>query len=355
MDRIPLIKEYVDGIINNIKIPEDRKYATVHTYGVAWCCSFLAQRRGLNPEIAYISGLLHDIYAFYTGSYMCHGQSGAEMARPVIRDMNIFTEEEKKLIQSAIFYHSIKDEVHDDYDELLKDADILQTYFSNSNAPVNYTALPRLQRLLEELGVKAELKGCEPKKSGEGQPFNRETLADFAEKLAGQNIRGEWEDVRYLNIIKYYPESAAFGELKNSWCAAFVYHTALLAGLELPLKQPPYKYRFAGVGTWYKWGKDKGFIYPNNKEYVPERGDIVIYNNIIPPENKPQNGPWHDHIGIFLSKEEEYLTIAEGNVDNRNVSGIVRRKYDDTIGCFLKIPNGLVYDGWQCDYMASIQ
>lgn len=353
MDRISLVKEYVDGVIQNMKSPEEQKYGMIHTYGVAWCCSLLAQKRGLDREIACISGLLHDIYTYFTGSSMCHGQSGADMARPVIRKMNIFTEEEKQLILSAVFYHSVKDVVHGEYEEVLKDADILQTYFTDITSPVPASALPRLNRVLEELGIKAEPKGYAPSKEKEAQPFNRALLADIAEKLAEQRIRGEKEEPVYLEIIKYYPEAEAFDELKNGWCAAFVYHAALLAGLELPIKQPPYKYRFAGVGPWYEWGKEKGFLYFPNGEFIPMRGDIVIYNNIIPKENKQENSSWHDHIGILLSHKGDYLIVAEGNVDNQNVSGIVKRKYDDTIGCFLRIPDGLEYDGWKCDYKAS--
>lgn len=80
--------------------------------------------------------------------------------------------------------------------------------------------------------------------------------------------------------------------------------------------------------------------------FIPGRGNIVIYNNIIPPENKPENLPWHDHIGIVLSNEDEQLIVAEGNIDNKNVAGIMTRKRDNTIGCYVRIPNNYVYDGW---------
>lgn len=353
MDRIATVKEYVDGIINRIENPEDRKYAMLHTYGVAWCCSLLAQKRGLKEEIGYISGLLHDIYTYFSGSAMCHGQSSAEMARPAIKNMKLFSEEEKKLILSAVFYHSIKDRIHDEYDELLKDADILQTFYNTRHPKIPNAALPRLNRLLKELNITTEVTGYEPEAVEESLLFNRLKFANLAEALAGQNIKGEQESEEFLAIIKYYPEANAFEELKNGWCAAFVYHCALKAGLELPIKQPPYKYRFAGVGTWYSWGVDKGFVFKDHEGIIPERGDIVIYNNIIPEGRKQENSPWHDHIGILLSIEEDYFLVAEGNVDNGNISGIVKRKRDNTIGCFLRIPDGIEYDGFLCDYKAS--
>ena len=34
---------------------------TLHSYGVAYLCAAIAYRRDLDPEVAYIMGLLHDI------------------------------------------------------------------------------------------------------------------------------------------------------------------------------------------------------------------------------------------------------------------------------------------------------
>lgn len=90
-----------------------------------------------------------------------------------------------------------------------------------------------------------------------------------------------------MDIIRYYPEVTAFDELKNSWCAAFIYHWALKAGLELPIRQPPLKYRFAGVGTWYEWSKANEFCFYEKDGFVPLRGDIerdkvvTIHNKIF--------------------------------------------------------------------------
>ena len=187
------------------------------------------------------------------------------------------------------------------------------------------------------------------------EPFMRSKFADLAEAIASQHVCGERDNEVFMNIIKYYPEASAFHELKNYWCASFVYHCALEAGLKLPIKQPPYRYRFAGVGTWYQWASDNHFCFYEKDGFIPSRGDIVIYNNIIPPDNKPNNSPWHDHIGVLLSCEEEYLLMAEGNINNQNVSGLIKRKRDHTIGCFVRIPDHFEYDGWTCDYKAYLK
>lgn len=355
MNRITIVKQYVDNIIDNIVSEKERKDAIIHTYGVAQCCSLIANKRGLNSELAFISGLLHDIYAYFTGSYLCHGPSGAEMARPAIRDMKIFSDEEKKIILSAIFYHSDKIHVHDEYDELLKDADVLQSFLNASSCRIFYSNLPRLSKILNEFNIKTTPIEFGHDLGNEKETFKRSFLADIAEDLAAKKINGEKENITFAKIIQYYPEVFAFDELKSGWCAAFVYYCVLKAGMELPIKQPPIKSRFAGVGAWYEWGKDNGFIFSEKDKIKPCRGDIVIYNNIIHKENKTKDSLWHDHIGIILScDKDDFLIVAEGNIDNKNVSGIIKRRRDNTIGCYLRIPDGYQYEGWKCDYKASM-
>lgn len=153
MERILKIRDYVNQIIDNIPSEEERKIATKHTYGVAQLCTMIAAKRGLNPELAHISGFLHNIYTNFTGSSLCHAISGAEMARTAIRDMNIFTQEENEIILSSIFYHSDKEHIHDDYDEVLKDADVLQHYFDDACFRIYKPNYSRLNKVLEELGI----------------------------------------------------------------------------------------------------------------------------------------------------------------------------------------------------------
>ena len=356
MDRINTVRQYVDRMIQNRASHDERRNAYVHTYGVAQCCTMIAVKRGLNPELAHISGLLHDLYTYFTGSSLCHAISGADMARTAIRAMNIFTKEEKEIILSAIFYHSDKALIHDPYDELLKDADVLQHFLYDASFRIDYPVIPRLNKVLEEFGLTAVsapvIYEQEPVKTT--GTFKRSVFADIAEGIASQKVCGEREHTVFMNIIKYYPEPSAFDELKNYWCAAFVYHCTLEAGLELPIRMPPFKYRFAGVGTWYEWATANHFCFYEKDGFMPSRGDIVIYNNIIPQENKQKNSPWHDHIGVVLSCEHEFLVVAEGNINNQNVSGIIERKRDHTIGCFVRIPENFTFDVSKCDYKAYL-
>ena len=350
MSRIEAVKEYVDSIIENIVSAAERKKAYIHTYGVAECCALIAGKRVLNTELTYISGLLHDIYAYKVGCYSCHSQSGAEMVRPLLRDMKAFSDDEQKLVLSAIFHHANKDLVHDDYDEVLKDADILQPFLNDANLRIFHLAIPRLNKMLDEFGIKANPSEYNfEQKNISSQVDKRLLLADISEKLASKKICGEKTDNDFMELIKYFPEASAFDELKNAWCAAFVYHCCMKSGIELPIKTPPATCRFACVGAWYEWGKANNFCFYEKDGFIPLRGDIVIFNNIVPAGNKPENSPWHDHIGVVLSCDGQ-LVVAEGNIDNNNVSGILTRLRDNTIGCYVRIPDDYEFDGWKYDY-----
>jgi hypothetical protein len=354
MNRIAEIRKFVDKIIMRLPNDDEKEQAFIHTYGVAQCCALISCNRGLDTELAYISGLLHDLYAYFTGSYMCHSQSGADMAKVVLNKMNLFSKEEKIIILSAIFYHANKDIVHDQYDEVLKDADILQSFLNDTCSQIFYLDLPRLTKILKELNVSPTPIAYGRNYVVSAKTFRKSLMADIAEELSEKNITGERDNKDFMEIIKYYPEESAFDELKNAWCAAFVYHCALRAGIELPIRQPPVGNRLAGVGSWYEWSKLNNICFYEKDGFVPARGDVVIYNNIIPIENKPKDSLWHDHIGIILSCEENFFVVAEGNINNKNISGIIKRKRDKTIGCFIRLTDGYKYDGWKCDYKSYL-
>lgn len=355
MTKKDAVQDYLEAVLIQIDSKEERFYSFQHAYGVAQCASLLAVKRGIDSDTAYVCGLLHDIYSFKTGYTPFHAINGAEMIRVAFKNelRDIFTEEEQKLIKSAVFHHSDKEHLHDEYDEVLKDSDLLQHWLSDKEK--ENCICERLLKIQAELGLPiSEIpanKITAEERIAKSIRYSRAQMADIAEELANKKIEGIRTDSDYMKIIRYYPEQTAFDELKNGWCAAFVYHCAILAGLRLPIRQEPlYITRFAGVRAWYEWGEKYGFCFKEENGFKPERGDIVIYDNIIPEENKPPLTPWHDHIGIVLSVEEDNLLVAEGNVDNKNVSGIVKRSKYKNIGCYLRIPEDYRYDGWKYDY-----
>ncbi len=350
MGRVEKIMQYIDDIFLNIINSDERKVAFIHSYGVAQCCSLLAVKRGLNSELAFVCGLLHDVYAYKTGVRKLHSINGAEMIRVAFKYKlkDVFTNEEQTLIKSAIFHHSDKEHIHDEYDEILKDADVLQHWLFDVTS--DYFVCERLIEVQKELNLPISKlpKHLEVKNINS---FSRIMLGNLAEELAQKNIHGEKSDSEFMDIIKFYPESSAFDELQNAWCAAFVYYCAVKAGLEMPIRfEPMANTRFACVAAWLRWGEKNGFCFREQDGFIPSRGDILIYDNIIPKENKPANTPWYDHIGIVLSVDDEYLTVGEGNINNNNISGVTKRKRGENIGCYLRIPDGYKYDGWMYDY-----
>lgn len=342
MDRLEKIRQVVDGILRNQQDVEERRCGFVHLYGVSAICAMLALKRGLDAEIASIAGMLHDIYSYRTGLTQYHAHNGEEDVRVILRDLGVFTDEEQHIIRMAIFRHSDKEMVHQPYDELLKDADTLQHYLYNTQFPLNVRVTRRLQNVLSELNLPYNPKvtcGKEEKVVVDHSVKNRRALlANIAESLAKKPLIGNENksgpDV--YPIIRYFPDS----DLDNGfdWCASFVYHCCMEAGFILPIKYPnPVPSRFAGVLAWLVWAKlpENQFYYSTeDQNFVPERGDLVIFDHIIP------NGP-HDHIGVVLEYEDGVLITAEGNVENR--SGIFKRDRYENINGFIRIDNGYDY------------
>ena len=355
MNKLDSVRAYVDSIFNTIEDAEEKRAAYIHSYGVAQCCALLAAKRGLDTELAIAMGLLHDVYSYKTGVHSLHSQNGAEMVRVAFKYAlkDLFTEHEQILIKSAIYHHSDKDHLHDDYDELLKDSDVFQHWLYDVTSEKYHGQ--RLFHIFTEISLHVPLYSLKPVEPKKAKPFLQSRLADIAESLARKKIIGERTNTDYMNIIRYFPEETAFDELKNAWCAAFVYHCCLQAGIELPLRLPHTakkvaNTRFACVVAWYEWGEENGYCHYEKDGFLPERGDILIYNNVIPKDNKPESSTWCDHIGIVLSVDGECLIVSEGNDGNRNVSGILRRKRDESIGCYLRKPADYAYGGWKTDF-----
>jgi len=301
-NRLEKIIEYVDRLI--IKLPLPEKRYTKHLSGVSSSWALLAHNQGLDPELAAISGLLHDIYKYKTGINMYHSHNGAEMARVILKNMgDCFSQRERQIILSAIFHHSDKSNMHGH--------------------------------------TKAD------------KPENKRTqIADIAEMLLAAPIIGSRQDSSFMHLIRYWPEDSAFDELVNAWCAAFVYHCCQEAGFFLPIRWIN-EDRFAGVSAWNSWARKLGYFIKDEPGVIPMRGDIVLYRNLIPHEYRleGQKDIPIDHIGIILASDSETYTVAEGNVNNQNVSGILTRPLNKNIEGYIRIDNLFNYDDWVFDYL----
>ncbi|WP_256257543.1 MULTISPECIES: CHAP domain-containing protein [unclassified Paenibacillus] len=351
--RLDSVRFIVQEMITSIGSETRKQAASVHLYGVSAFASLLAKKRGLDQEPAAIAGLLHHYYFYKTGIHEFPGPNSSEAVRPLLRDMKTFSGEEQMTMLKAIFYQEDGSRVHGPYEEIVKDACMLQAYFQHTGCSFPPPNAFRLRRVLHELGIPAELpaellaelpaesRNLSAVEEGPHRGTDRRAkLADIAEALAGSKVVGVPGDRRYREICQYWPDAAIYKELQNSWCAAFVYHCCWQAGFRLPIRYPNGICRLAGVGAWLEWAErpETGFLYEDGQEgFVPQRGDIVIYEKLLSDDP-------HDHIGVVLACREEDLVVAEGNRDNENYSSVFARDRRHCVRGYIRIDNGYRFD-----------
>ena len=124
-----------------------------HLYGVAKFCTLLALKRKLDAEIAATCGMLHDIYYVIGGDSENHAIPGAATAKQILLDARAYSDGEIEIITSAILHHSDKRETHAPYDELLKDADVMDHCFYNADFAIAEWETLRYNNLLAEFGI----------------------------------------------------------------------------------------------------------------------------------------------------------------------------------------------------------
>lgn len=131
------LKKMFDGAIDS------------HLEGVAHQARHLAVKRDLDPELCEIAGLLHDIARELDPGCDKHGQRGAEIARKFLKD--ILPEEQIETVCAMIKHHTKKDALHGPYEELLKDADVLDHVLGM------HWFLPKDQNRIRRLSDEGEL------------------------------------------------------------------------------------------------------------------------------------------------------------------------------------------------------
>jgi len=155
MDRLEQIRQTVDQILLSQPDPETRRAGFVHLYGVSATCTLLALHRGLDPELAAVAGMLHDIWTYQTGDSTDHAAHGARQAGHLLAESGAFTPAEIEGICQAISVHSDKAHRGAPLSETLTDADVLQQYLYNpklmGDPHPHWSA--RLSRTLAELAL----------------------------------------------------------------------------------------------------------------------------------------------------------------------------------------------------------
>lgn len=339
VERIESIRGLVQEMLLNSGGTCYKNKSGVHLYGVSNFASMLAIRRGQDQEVAGIAGLLQGYYFYKTGIKDFPGPNSADAVRPILRSTQLFSDDELHVILRAIFYHEDILRAHGPYEEIIKDAVLLQMYFQNTGIYSSKAVIRRLHDVFNELGIPEEYAQAESNDDTKTIENNAEDrrlrMADFSEILAAQNIIGIPEDECYREICKYWPDTDIYKVLEGNWCAAFVYYCCMEVGIRLPIRYPNRMYRLAGVGAWLDWAKlpETGFFYRDKHDgFNPERGDIVIYEKLLSDHS-------HDHIGIVLACDDNKIKVAEGNKDNKNCSGVLYRERSHCILGYIRIDN----------------
>ena len=103
-----------------------------------------------------MAGLLHDVWAYKSGSYDDHARLGAEYARKILDELDITTEEETETICCAIRHHDDKTNTDGPMDEILKDADVIHHTMADPTKAVKEHEKERYRRLCAEFGLAGE-------------------------------------------------------------------------------------------------------------------------------------------------------------------------------------------------------
>ena len=176
----------------------------------------------------------------------------------------------------------------------------------------------------------------------------RKHLAEVAEKAAQIPFHGyiEGKESNLEPIVRFFPKWT-LKEADGLWCAAFVYYCCREAGFEIPIRPEECKTcHLAGCIAWEELAQGDARIeyHKGTEDFVPEAGDIVLYDRVF--ENRE-----HDHIGIVLRNTGNTIIAAEGNLNN--ISGIIERAKDEHIRAYIRIPDGYGHQGILRDYQTE--
>ena len=151
MGRVKEIRNYINKEIMQLENKEKIPEALQHLYGVSLAATILAKKRGEDPELAAIAGMLHDIHAYKTGSYDDHAHKGSDMARDILEKLGLTTQEENEIICSAVYHHDDKLVIDNAFDELMKDADVIDHCLNDVSKAIKDKEKVRFEQLTEEL------------------------------------------------------------------------------------------------------------------------------------------------------------------------------------------------------------
>lgn len=169
----------------------------------------------------------------------------------------------------------------------------------------------------------------------------RKKLAEVAKQKAELPFHGfiDGQKSNLAPIIALFPKWNVV-DADRLWCAAFVYYCCVEAAFAIPYSPDEcVTCSLAGCGGWeeYAMGENRIEYYKAGASFTPEPGDIILYDRVFCNRE-------HDHMGILLEVRENSIVAAEGNIFDRNISGIVERPINEQIRAYIRIPDGYCYE-----------
>ncbi|RJQ36985.1 HD domain-containing protein [Candidatus Microgenomates bacterium] len=154
LTRFEKVERRVIELIYSSEVPdgereESKFFEFMHAWGCVAVAKILAQKRGLNIDLAVVIASLHDIYVIINGKYKDHAKLGVEISEKILREVGGFSDEEIETIKDAVLHHSEKEIYSNDpYSELIKDVDVFESsMYKNSEG---YYILHKAKNIVEE-------------------------------------------------------------------------------------------------------------------------------------------------------------------------------------------------------------
>lgn len=150
MRRLEMVRSCIAARLEPVLDGQAAAKAYGHLYQVSLAAVVLAMKRGEDAELAAIAGMLHDVYAYQSGSYEDHARRGAQLAREILDELNITSPAETEKICHAVACHDSKENIDTPFDEILKDADVLSHTLNDPAKPVKDKEKARYEKLRAE-------------------------------------------------------------------------------------------------------------------------------------------------------------------------------------------------------------
>ena len=147
------IKDLQKQVFKVLADTDEPMKAMAHLHGVSLAAVMIARKRGQNQELAAMAGLLHDLWAYKSGSYDDHAHLGADYARKVLQKSGSMTSEEVETIYSAIWHHDDKANIDKAFDEVLKDADVIDHCLTDPTKEIKEKERIRYEKLCQEFDL----------------------------------------------------------------------------------------------------------------------------------------------------------------------------------------------------------